>query len=184
MQIVGIDADELADESGYASLSFVGKYLLKTKHRMNPDKSGNTGAIGGWPECEMRTYLSSTIYSLIPESVRSEIKTVKKWTRILNSQKKEVNNVVSNDKLWIPSVYEVYGLDGGAETEGHYYQEVFSLAANRLKAVVGEDSPAQWWTRSAQLKSTANRFNNVHSDGEYYNNYCSNVFGIALGFCL
>lgn len=187
MQIVGIDKDELADGTGHVSLSFIGFELLKTLHRMNPAEVGmvGTGAIGGWGNCEMRTYLLSTIYSLIPESVRNEIKAVKKYTRILNNQKVEVNNVVTSDKLWIPSVREVYGPDAGAETEGCHYQEVFSDIGSRLKSVVGEESAELWWLRTAQLRPSAyNRFNNVHTDGQFYNNGCTNTFGIALGFCI
>ena len=39
MQIVGIDADELADGSGYAPLTFISKELLKTSYRMNPART-------------------------------------------------------------------------------------------------------------------------------------------------
>ena len=41
MQIVAMDADELADGNGYAPMTFVAKELLETQHRMNINASTN-----------------------------------------------------------------------------------------------------------------------------------------------
>lgn len=183
MQIVGIDADDLSDGSGKAPLTLISKELLKTRHEMSAD--GATGAVGGWEMSAMRSYLSSTVFPLIPAAVRTSIRAVSKASRILNTKKEEVNNVLTNDTLWIPSVCEIYGPDAGAETIGCYYHEVFSLVDERIKSVVGEDSPTQWWFRSASLQPNIySRYNNAHMDGEYYRNRCTNAYGVALGFCL
>ena len=89
MQIVAFDADELADGSGTAAITWISKQLLNTSHRMNPSYEYNsstgtytlgTGSIGGWKESEMRSWLNSSIKPLIPSTVRGFIKQVKKYS--------------------------------------------------------------------------------------------------------
>ena len=67
MTIVGIDADDLADDSGKAPITWISKQLLETKNRMNPSYSTGTegtGTLGGWEKTEMRSYLKETVKPL------------------------------------------------------------------------------------------------------------------------
>lgn len=185
MQIVGIDADELADGSGYAPLTFVSKELLETSHRMNPAKTPSsapyddgTGTIGGWEKCEMRTYLKDTIKPLIPATVRSGIKEVTKYSQIYNSAGSAVNNVSTTDDVWIPSRRE---MAGNTETSGPVYTDLFADANSRKKSVVGATSTSAWWLRSAGNVSS---FNCVTTGGNNYSNGAGSSYGVALGFCL
>lgn len=180
MTIVGIDADDLADNSGKAPITWISKQLLKTSHRMNPAKksgTSGTGALGGWAACEMRNYLINTIKPLLPSEVRNALKTVKKYSRIYNTSETAVNNVVSNDDIWIPSAYEVNFT--GYETSGVTYSTAFPDNASRINKVSG--SAAWWWLRSANYIGT---FVIVASDGSqgscsaYYSN------GVAVGFAI
>ena len=182
MQIVGIDADDLADNSGKAPITWISKQLLKTNHRMNPSKqsgTSGTGTLGGWEACEMRNYLINTIKPLLPSEVRNALKTVKKYSRIYNtSDETAVNNVVSNDDIWIPSAYEVNFT--GYETSGIAYSTAFPDNASRIKHKVG-GSVAWWWLRSA---SHTSNFSIVSSDGSNYNTTASISGSVAVGFVI
>lgn len=180
MQIVGINADDLADNSGKAPITWISKQLLKTAHRMNPQKqsgTSGTGALGGWEACEMRSYLINTIKPLLPSEVRNALKTVKKYSKIYNTSGTAVNNVVSNDDIWIPSAYEVNFT--GHEASGITYSTAFPDNASRIKHKVG-GSVVGWWLRSANDTSS---FRNVGNKGSYYGNYAYYSYGVAVGFC-
>ena len=180
MTIVGIDADDLADNSGKAPITWISKQLLKTSHRMNPQKqsgTSGTGTLGGWEACEMRSYLINTIKPLMPSEVRNALKTVKKYSKIYNTSETAVNNVVSNDDIWIPSVYEVNLT--GFDTSGITYSTAFPDNASRIKHKVG-GSAAWWWLRSAY---GTYYFSAVNGDGSDGSNGASLSYGVAVGFC-
>lgn len=181
MTIVGIDADDLADDSGKAPITWMSKQLLKTDHRMNPakqDGTSGTGALGGWEACEMRSYLINTIKPLLPSEVRNALKTVKKYSKIYDTSETEVNNVVSNDDIWIPSAYEVNFT--GYETSGVTYSSAFPDNASRIKHKVGATT-AWWWLRSASYAGT---FRLVGSDGSAIGYNAVNSYGVAVGFVI
>lgn len=181
MTIVGIDADDLADNSGKAPITWISKQLLKTSHRMSPAKQSGTpgtGTLGGWAACEMRNYLISTIKPLLPSEVRNALKTVKKYSRIYNTSETAVNNVVSNDDIWIPSAYEVNFT--GHETSGVTYSTAFPDNASRIKHKVS-DSAAWWWLRSA--RDTSN-FRVVSDGGSNYYGTAGSSGGVAVGFAI
>lgn len=181
MQVVGIDADDLADNSGKAPMTWISKQLLKTSHRMNPSYSSGkegTGALGGWEKTEMRSWLKNTVKPLIPETVRTAIKPVKKYTRICNVSGTSVNNVLTTDDVWIPSHQEVFG-SFSKESSGVYYSSAFPDNASRIKSKVGA-SAAWWLLRSAY---STNNFTLVDAGGSDYNIYASYTGGVALGFC-
>lgn len=180
MTIVGIDTDDLADNSGKAPITWISKQLLKTNHRMNPSRqsgTSGTGTLGGWEACEMRSYLINTIKPLIPETVRNAIKPVKKYSRIYNVSETAVNDAVTTDDVWIPSYKEVFG--SGFETLGPTYSATFPDNTSRIKSKAG-GSAAWWWLRSA---STINNFRSVTTDGSYTGSYAHSIGSVALGFC-
>lgn len=181
MTIVGIDTDDLADNSGKAPITWISKQLLKTDNRMNPPyQSGTegTGSLGGWEACEMRNYLINTIKPLLPSEVRNALKTVKKYSRIYNTSETAVNNVVSNDDIWIPSMREMNFT--GYETSGVTYSTAFHDNASRIKHNVG-GSAAWWWLRSA---SYTNSFRVVDGDGSSYGYGAYYSYGVAVGFVI
>jgi hypothetical protein len=190
MQIVGIDVDDLADGSGKAPLTFISKELLNTSHRMNPARTPSsapyeegTGTIGGWEKSEMRTYLNTTIKPLIPQSVIENIKAVTKYSVICNPAGTRVNNIPSEDSVWVPSAHEMF--DSALtqiETTGPRYSEVFSLDESRKKAVVGEMSDSVYWIRSAYNSGSFYAVKVTGGSGAYSSDNSS--VHIPLGFCL
>ena len=188
MQIAAFDADELADGSGKASITWISREIL-TNHRMNPEwkrksmiastgKVG-TGSIGGWEYSEMRDYLEKDIKRLIPELIIRSIKCVNKYTYIYRNQDgKEQKNVLTADTLWIPSYREVYESDL-SEKYGVKYNILFDAKASRIKEYNGR--AAWWWLRSA---GGTNTFNGVYTDGSITINGANYTGGVALGFCI
>lgn len=175
MQIVAMNADEKADGTGYAPITWVSEYLLKTSHRMN---ATNT-TLGGWEKTEMRSYLKETVMPLIPDEVRRRIVEVKKYTRNYNDAGTLENNVASTEDVWIPSAREIFG-GTSYETMGVIYDGVFTSTDTRKKMKVAATSATSWWVRSAY---STTYFRGVGSNGNYNNNLASTPIGVALGFC-
>lgn len=182
MQIAGTEVDELASTAGsYAKYSWVAMDMLNTSHRMNPSLSGTTegtGAIGGWGKSEMRTYLSTTIWALIPAELQAIIKEVKKYSCIYDTSSTKVTDDVSNDKLWIPSNREVFNTNS-YETLGPAYTGIFTSSTDRIRSKSGQ-SADYWWERSAHSTS---RFRYVYNNGSDGTSSADFSSGVVLGFC-
>lgn len=175
--VIGKNVDELADGSGTATLTFGTNVVLKTEHRMNPAKSGNTegtGAIGGWGKCEMRTYLNDTIFSLLPTEVQTAIKSVKKYSGIYNTS--AVKDDITSDKLWLFSHREV-GFGDDFETLGPVYGLYFVSRVRKDQS----NRIISWGVRSA---SSTSGFRCVPTDGSTA--YSSAEYGrcVLFGFCI
>ena len=139
-----------------------------------------TGAVGGWDNTEMRAYLKDTIKPLIPEVVRTHIKSVKKYTRTIGTDGNAVNNVETTEDVFIPSYREIFG-GTSYETTGPQYTIVYTDSTSRIKKNVSSGSAAWWWLRSATSYGT---FYYVTSSGGTYSGSAANAGGVALGFCI
>ena len=176
MQIAAKDKDGLADGSGTAAITWIGVELLKTSHRMNPslvEKTEGTGSIGGWEKTEMRAYMKETILPLIPENVRSKIKTVTKTHPAYDSDYKSFTQTTQDD-IWIPSYAEMFGNNAA-------YKTLFPDNASRVKKKGGASSASWWWLRGA---SDGNYFCNVGSSGGNSYNVAYYSGAVPLGFSL
>lgn len=147
----------------------------------------NTGAIGGWENMELRSYLQTTIKPLMPEVVRTNLKTVKKYSYTktysgsgMNSG--AVQNQLSSEELWVPSLYEV-GITG-YESTGVKYSSLFPDANSRKRAKVGTSSANFWWTRSAASGSPPTNYYCIYNYGTSYYASTSTAYGVVLGFCM
>ena len=186
MQIAAFDADDKADGSGKAAISWVSKELLKTSHRMNPalvtlddgTYQEGTGAIGGWEKSEMRTYLNNTVLSMIPENVSSMIKTVAKYSDSFDISGTEINSAVTEDSVWIPSCHEM-SKRTDFEKVGVTYTELFNSNSSLCKTDESKNIK-NYWTRTAGNKPT---FWGINFEGSLYAWACSSNYGICLGFC-
>ena len=184
MELVALDADELADGSGNAHMTWIAKDLLHTKHAMNEEATNS----GGWPESDMRAWLQDSILPLFPDAVRSNIKEVKKYSY----SRSDRGTISSTDKIWIPSLREVrdteelretYGVD--AEDAGPEYLEAFSDDSIKRQR---DDKLCYWWLRSASQNSDS-KFHRIAYDYfplRVYWNVVSAIIehGVVVGFCL
>ena len=188
-QIAGFDKDTISDSTDKAPVTFVCKHLYITSKRLNPGLDGTTegtGTIGGWEKMELRTYLSETIFPLVPDIVKNRIVSVKKYTKGYNTSGSAVNNALSNDKLWIPSYLEVSNT-GGVEIIGTQTYPLFNFGANDQPASRRKTKPnstvnLKWWTRSAY--STKNCYAVAINGFSASTNQVSSSQGIAIGFCI
>lgn len=183
MQIAAFDADTLADGSGKAAISWVAKELLATSKRINPTRTGSsgaytegTGAIGGWEKCELRAYLQNTIKPLIPAGVSSMIQSVAKTQKAYDSAGESFTQTTTDD-VWIPDKAEVY-------TSGGIYTGLFQDNTAGIKYKSGETSATDWHLRSA---FAAWRFDYLTADGGVSSTNTSSaaarIRGVCLGFC-
>ena len=128
----------------------------------------------------MRKFLEDEIRPLIPETVRSAIKTVKKYTYTYRYENgREQKNGITEDALWIPSKQEIFGDFNEREVSAVYYNVLFSNNALRVKTY--NKNAAWWWFRSANFNYY---FYSVTTDGSYRSNGASLTGGVAFGFCM
>lgn len=132
-----------------------------------------TGAIGGWENAEMRTYLKDSIKPLIPENVRNNIKTITKTQTAYDTNGKSFTQT-SQDDVWIPDFNEIF-------TTACKYHALFPDNASRIKSKVGSTSATIWWLRYA---NSTGSFRYVNSSGSHNYGIAYITNGVALGFCM
>ena len=168
--IAAMDADTLADNSGNAKITWVLDRIITT-HAMN---STATNA-DGWPTTEMRTWLSGTILPTIDETIRNNIKEVSKTSYDYTTKA----DVTSTDKLWLPSMREVFG-GTSYEQSGPIYSGLFKDANSRIRRQSGAAN--YWWLRSA-ISNSGTYFWCVNNNGASGNSSANYQYGVAFGFC-
>jgi hypothetical protein len=177
MQIAAFDADDLADGSGKAHITWIAKELLPTTKPYNSNQKTHNGVTnytaGGWELSDIRNYLGSTVYNKIPVIVRDQIKEVNKIAD--NGYNDQTLSTVA-DKVWIPSLEETgansykYCVTG----QGTKYP-IFVSNTDREKGVI-------WWTRSICINSN-NWICCIKSDGSRTYSQTVNAQSICLCFC-
>ena len=182
MELVAFDADELADGSGNAHMTWIAKDLLNTKHFMN---EGSTNE-GGWPASNMRTWLMDSVLPLFPQTVRSNIKEVKKYSY----SQTDGGTIFSSDIIWIPSRREILKAENSYEEEGAEYQTAYLDDISKQKWQIGAAKPSWWWLRSASCYRD-NPYGNVDEiyfagiddAGHWIISNAHFEGGVAIGFC-
>lgn len=182
MQIVAFDADELADGSGTAAITWVAKELLATMHKMNPAAVANgdgtylegTGSVGGWEKSELRQYLLNTISPQVPQAVA----VVKKQDSA--NTVGEITSQETTDAVWIPGKAECF--DGGI------YTDLFVDSASRKKTMCESTTYYSWFLRDAYpyaaSKGPLGFYAVSKSTGNSTNMYSnSSTAGVCIGFC-
>ncbi len=174
MELVAFDADERTFFFGKAHMTWIAKDLLKTKQPMNKKWTNR----GGWPKSDMRAWLRKNVLPLLPKTVRSNIKKVKKYSY----SKSDGKTISSSDKIWIPSRREIFGKNNAFEDKGPEYITAFTDDASRIKRHPGNSNPSSWWLRSASY-SGKDYFSGVSDSGSCWNGSGPVSYGVAIGFC-
>ena len=159
MEIVAFGADDKADNSGKAKITWISKGLLNTFSTM-----GGTG----WEDSTLRSNLGTVIKPLIPETVRNAIVSVTKYT----------NSATTSDELWVPNTKEV-NYSYAIEQSGPTYSSKFTDNASRVKKLSTGVTQA-WWLRT---DDSSNKAWYVMSTGALYTTYLSSSMYVAIGFC-
>lgn len=171
MQIVAMDADEKADGSGKAPITWVSERPF-TGHRMG------TGSYLSWENTELRSYLKSTVKPMIPDNVRGRIVDVTKYSAGYDNSGR-ASNMETSDDVWIPSYREIFG-GTSYETQGVIYNGIFKSADTRKKKSEVGDYFINWLLRSA---AGATSFVLVNREGKEASGDTSVAYSVVLGFC-
>jgi hypothetical protein len=185
MQIAAFDADDLADGSGKAPITWISKENLYTPHRMNPSSVTNsdgtyqegTGNIGGWEKCEMRSYLKNTIKPMIPENVRNFIKEITKTQDAIDISGSAFTQTTVDD-LWLPAANEF----GSTYNKQAIYYTLFPNDSSKKKIRIIKGTDSTWWLRNVSTTSIAN-FCRVQTSGAISFNGAYNTHCYPLCFC-
>jgi hypothetical protein len=187
MKLAAMDADELADGSGKAHMTWIAVELIKSEHQMNLTSTNE----GGWPKSDMRTWLRDSIFPLFPDNLKLNIKEVRKYSYSYS----DGDNISSKETIWIPSMREVVGGSEGRsslgyeyswENRGPEYTTVFPDDESRVKRQTGASRSSWWWLRSASVRFGI-VFNYVDNDGAWSDSsrhFSRSQGGVAVGFCL
>ena len=159
------------DENG--KLYFVLRDCLADEHRMNKKCTNE----GGWAATEMRTYLNSTIFALLPDDLQAVIAPTK-ITQIIRGERVECE-----DNLFLVSKTQAFGKGSWTEYEpDDTHLDIFKTERDRVKEC-GNNGTWFWWLRSP-LASSSTNFCNVYTNGTSNNNYANTAYGVAFGFCI
>lgn len=187
LTIFGQYAKDGSNDTGTdtVTLAFSGDNItveqIDTETNIAPMKPCSGGTLGGWENCQLRTYYKETLKPLIPETVRNKIVPVTK-TQYACRQKTGQENTsevfiqTSTEDVWCPSYAEMYQ----STSNGGIYRSIFTDNALRKKFKVGASDASWWWLRSAYGSYNAYY---VYSDGSNSYYYVYNSRALALGFC-
>ena len=156
------------DPYGENEVAFVIEDCISNRHSIN--KSGSN--TGGWRDCEMRKYLNTTIYDLLPDDLKEVIaeRTIK--------QTENDEDLISKDKLWLLSCNEV-GLEYDTTDKDDVHFSLFKDERSRIKQQDGETT--WYWLRSPNPDYSIS-FWCVYTSGDGYYINVGNSYGVAWGF--
>lgn len=175
MKLIGIDVDDLSDDTGKAKLTWITIDVVESK-RMH---SSNNVA-GSWPNMELKSYLTNTCFGRLPSLLQNNIKEVKKV--VYNNLAGTTSTI--NEKIWIPSHYEMTN-DGPSlyEESGPKYTAVFGNNTSDSKKIKynSSGSAQNWWLRTP---NGTTQFFTVSNAGAVTSvNANTTTVGLVLCFC-
>lgn len=155
-RIVGINHDDLIDESGKAGLTFEATSDFSGGLQMNSTDSN----VGGWEKSDLRQRLNSgDLWSLFPSELAAEMKRVAKVTDNTGGGKTGKPSVTA-DKVFLLSVTEVFG---NKQSDGVQYEYYADKSVN-ITNFGGASSAFYHWTRTAYPERDTN-FRCIYGDG-------------------
>ena len=152
---------------------------------------------GGWKSSQMRTNIcgtslssySGTIIAVIPEALRSVLKSVTKYTdNTANGGGSTASYVTATtDYFFLLSEFEVFGsISKGNTNEKNKQAQYAYYSAGNSKIKYkhdGTSTAAYWWLRSPDA-TISNQFLDVSTDGTIDSSTSSYSLGFAPGFCV
>lgn len=163
-----------------------------TTHNMNDTRIN----VGGWPASQMRTYLNTTIYNVLEEELRNGIKTTKVVSGHGNGDETgtlENNNFYSEDKLYLLSPEEIYGISFaesydtsiGTSRQLDWYSDNGVSTLNYSSTIKNNSAgnASSWWLRSTRFNNT-DSFYFVMSSGGWYGSAANLTDGVSPAFRL
>ena len=153
--------------------------------------------VGGYPATNVYTYLNKTLEELLP----TDLQNVLAKTRVISGHGSgDADNFTTTDKLYLLTLEEVYGIDGGGNNfydtaygtshQLEYYSNngvtssTNSHSGTNLDKAIKQynSSNSWWWLRSAGSGSINFSFQNVYVTGDWGGNGASKTGGVAPAF--
>lgn len=192
VEIIGRYHDDLADNSGKATLTFFCKDLPKIQRRMNDSSTNNKG---GWELSEMRKFVNDELFEALPENLSAVVKSVKKKSdngRDDDDNTVDYQSVETIDRLWLASCDEINAsntTDRFPSGQGVAYDAIFRRSDNfrdRIKYITDSTNAGRWWLRTSSCDGgNSNLFYRARSDnGDVQADLASNAHYVAFGFCI
>ena len=168
-EVIGFNHDSVG--TSRPTMTLMGKKIAG-KHCLHD------GNCDSWADSDLRKWLNAKVLSSLPEDLRNCILPIER-----TSYDREGNEVVTVDKLFIPSESEVFGSAiYSTQTEGERY-EAFDTAKHRVRYDDG-GSRCSWWVQSSNTGS-ASRWCYVSYNGyPHYDSSSDTWIGAPLCFCL
>ena len=148
---------------------------------MNESDDGS----GGYPATTLKSYIDNTLYNALPSDLKDAIIDTKAYYSYSGS---DTDNFVSTDKLYLPSVVEVYGipyLDTINSRQLDYYS-MKGLSENGNYSVAlkkNGNTYGNWWLSTpydgAYVYVTDNEFNPIYFDSPSEQQGVSPLFRIG-----
>ena len=141
---------EKVDGTGYTNAVFQLVELTPVTYQMTLYSS----TAGGWDGSHGRSIMPDILAGL-PIEIQNIISTC--YTK---AYKKNSNKVVdSEDTLFVPCESEITSSTSGGSSSGegsqyHYYRNIATKLADRIKHRKDDDTARSWWTRSASKSSS------------------------------
>lgn len=172
--IMGFNHDNLSDSNEKAKITFGMTDILTSQYAMESTLANITG----WEESTMRNETLSTIYTYLPNDLKSLIKSVEKETMNTSG-----SYTLTTDKLWLFSWTEIYGnLNEGNQYE--YFNEVQLNQKNEIliKNLNGTNTASGWWLRS--ISGNGSSYQHIMSTSSANSVIANLQSGISFGFCI
>ena len=152
--------------------------------------------VGGWNSSQMRTAIcgtsltsySGTILGVIPSDLRSNLKSVTKYTdNTGNKSTAEANVTATTDYFFLLAEYEVFGTityantyEANKQAQYDYYKAGNSKVKYKYNAT---GIAVYWWLRSP-IRSNSRYFVYVHTGGTVDSGNARYSLAFTPGFCV
>ena len=186
-RIIGINHDDLADDSGKAGLTF-----LTTSAIISSRMNATDTSAGGWEKSELRQKMNSgEIWNLMPSDFQSKVKSVRKLTNNVGggSANKNATVTATSDKLFLLSYSEIVptsywaSSDPWTSSEGTQYEAFKDKVTENYSANDCLKFGDFWWERSA-TPSSSGGFLTVDSSGNpLVNSIATNSYCVCPAWC-
>ena len=186
MEIVAFDTDEKTS-GDFAPITWISKNTLKGEYAWKLDSFN----IGGYPQSDIKATVDTVGTSIVgTDTPAPYVIAVNKTYRMGAKDRGDTNS--DSFSYWIPSLYELYGLNGVysgsnicTESNGVFYSEKFTDNASRIKTDYSKDPEFLknvWWLRTANygLEDMAYA---IDADGKHVYPPCNMGLKLVLGFC-
>lgn len=168
--LVGFNHDIVSEDGSKAGFTFISKSFVGSSKMLDLNHSG-----GGYTESAIYKYLSTDIYSNMPDDLLMNIRPVNK---ISDGGFNNPELVTTSEAIWLLSADEIgvsFDNDEFLKNQGSCYEYFMD---NKLNV----DSP--WWIRTSNIKN-ANKFCSISKNGTIMANSIGTMErGIIIGFCI